>query len=56
MDEDREQDEPIHISSEQARGAGDADEGSRGATLVPMLVIGLVLVILGVTIILMVVR
>lgn len=56
MSEDRNQDEPIHISSEKARGASDAGGGARGATLLPMLVIGLVLVTLGVTVILMVVR
>ena len=56
MSEDRNQDEPIHISSEQARGASGVDEGARGATLLPMLISGLVLMILGLAVILMVVR
>lgn len=56
MSEDRNQDEPIHISSEQARGASGADESARGATLLPMLIIGLVLMVLSLIVILMVVR
>lgn len=52
--DDGKPDEAIHISSDDARGASSADGGS-GATLLPMLGMGLVLVIIGVIVILLVV-
>lgn len=40
-------DKPIIIAADDARGALSSDKISRGATLVPMLVGGLILIVVG---------
>jgi hypothetical protein len=55
MTEKPEADEPIHISSDRARGASDAEDGTSSNTLVPMLFFGLAIVLIGVLVVVMVV-
>jgi hypothetical protein len=56
MAEDGDRDEAIHISSDQARGASGSDESTRSATLLPMLIAGIILVLIGVIVAVMISR